>query len=100
MPAVILAIIEIAGAAFSRLMATQLGRWILQALLFFGISFVSNTIVSGAVTPALQSIFAGMGGDLVAWIAYTTCDRAITIILSADATVSASRWTIMHTKKG
>lgn len=99
MPAAILALIEVVGAAFSRLMATQLGRWVLQALLFFGISFVSNKIVSGAVTPALQSAFAGIGGTALAWMAYCNVDRAITIVLSAYATVSATRWTIMRTKK-
>ena len=100
MPAVILAIIEIAGAAFSRLMATQLGRWVLQGLLFFGISFVSNKIVSGAVTPALQAAFSGIGGNALAWIAFMNADRALTIVLSAYATVAATRWTIAHTKKG
>lgn len=94
MPAAILAIIDVMWAAFSRLVASQAGRWVLQVLLFFGISFVSNKIVSGAVSPALASYFSGIGGTAVAWISYLNVDRALTTILSAYATVSASRWTM------
>lgn len=99
MPLAIVAIIELATAAFSRVVASQVGRWALQALMFFGISFVANKITSGAVTPALQSAFAGVGADVLPWISYLNVDRALTIILSAYATVAATRWTITRTPK-
>lgn len=99
MPAAILAIIDLAVAAFSRLMASQVGRWALQILLFFGISFAANKITSGAVTPGLQSAFNGTGADVIAWISYLNVDRALTLILSAYGTVAATRWTIKRTPK-
>lgn len=97
MAGVIIAVIDVLWAAFSRLVATQAGRWILQALLFFGISFVSNKVVSGAVSPALASAFGGIGGKTIEWISFMNVDRALTTVLSAYATVSASRWTIKRT---
>lgn len=100
MPAAILAIIELVTAAFSRIIASQLGRWVLQALLFFGISFVSNKVTTAAVEPALTAAFAGVGGDILAWMSYCNIDRALTIVLSAYATVAATRWTIKRASKG
>lgn len=100
MPAAILAIIDVLIAAFSRLVASQAGRWVLQILLFFGISFVSNKFVSGVVSPTLVSAFSGMDGGAVAWISFMNIDRALTTVLSAYATIAASKWTIKHVPKG
>lgn len=96
---VVAAIIELCTAAFSRLMASQLGRWVVQAMLFLGISFVSTKITSGAVTPALQGAFSGVGGDVLAWIAYLNVDRALTIILSAYAAVASTRFALRKIPK-
>lgn len=88
----ITALIEVVGAAFSRLMATKLGPWLVQAAAFLGIQFVSSHIVSGVVSPTLAQYVGGLGGDAVRWVSFLNVDRALTIVLSAYATVAATRW--------
>lgn len=99
MPAAILAIIDVAWAALSRLFASRAGQWVLQILLFFGIQFVSNKFVAGAIKPALAAAFGGVAADVLAWIGFLNVDTALTIILSAYASSAATNFTIQRIKK-
>lgn len=94
MGAALVAFGEFLMAAFSRLMASRLGSWIVQACAFLGIQFVANKFTSTVISSELASHFSGIGGDILAWLSFLNVDSAITVILSAYATVAATHWTM------
>jgi hypothetical protein len=77
-------------AAFSRMIQTKAGHWIVALLLALGLGFATHAAV---VTPALDTIREmlvtnnGGGGTLGAaalqWMGFLNFDKAITMILSA-----------------
>lgn len=88
MPAIIAALME--GLAW--LFKSQLGRWIVSAFLFLGISFGTSHFI---ITPSLEYVRslaanAGSGGPLAAtmisWAGVLQFDKAISMILAAVAT--------------
>jgi hypothetical protein len=91
MPAFIIAAFEVLGALFSRIVASRIGYWAVQLLLFFGIQIAVNKFVAGPVKSGLSAAFGGVTADVIQWIAYLNVDRAITIIISAYAAVSMGR---------
>jgi hypothetical protein len=91
MPAVILEVIDLVIAAFSRVMSTRIGAWIVQMMLFFGIQMASQALLLAPLKAGLSAAFSGMASDVLAWVSYLNIDRALTIILSAYATVSISK---------
>lgn len=99
MPAAILAIIDVAWAALSRLIASRAGQWVLQILLFFGIQFVSSKFVAGPIKAGLSAAFGGVTSDVLAWIGFLNVDTALTIILSAYASSAATGFTLQRLKK-
>ena len=92
-----MAIIGVAGAFLSRLVASRIGMWIVSALLFFGLQMAVNKFVAGPVIDGLRSAFGGMTSDVLGWVSFLNIDRALTILLSAYATASTAR--VFLTKK-
>lgn len=86
-------------AGLSRLFGTRVGQWILSALAFLGLNFVTQEF---AVTPLLDHIKSslnGAPGDILAWVAYLNVDRYITLMLSAYATGVSAGALKMRLKK-
>ena len=97
MGAIIAGVIEALVAAFSRIMSTRIGAWIVQALLFFGIQIAANKLLVAPIKTGIASAFGGLPAEIIAWLGYLNVDRALTIIISAYATTSATR--VFLTKK-
>ncbi|MGN6482538.1 DUF2523 family protein [Luteibacter sp.] len=97
MPLVVL--LEVVGAFLARLIASRIGQWILTAILFFGINFVSKKVVVENVIPQLQAHMAGLGALTLAWMAYLNIDRGISVILSAYAAGAGTRFVMQRASK-
>jgi len=94
----VMAIWGVLSAAFSRLVSTRIGQWIGSAMLFFGVQFVASKFVAAPIKSGLAVAFGGMTSDVLAWVGFLNVDSALTIILSAYASVSLTRLAMV--KKG
>ncbi len=77
-------------AGLSRLMGTRLGQWILSALAFLGINFLTQEFAVDPMLNKIKATFAGAPGDIVAWLGFLNVDKYVTLILSAYATAAAT----------
>jgi hypothetical protein len=96
MGAAIYALIAVCTAAFSRLVATRIGQWAVQLMLFFGVQWVATKFVASPVKSGLAAAFAGMPADVLAWVSFLNVDRALTIILSAYAAASLTHMALQR----
>lgn len=76
-------------AGLSRLFSTRLGTWVAGAMLFLGIELVASNFVVGPLLDEVIGAFAGLPGDMAAWLAFLNVDRYITIVASAYATAAS-----------
>ena len=83
MPAFLAPVIAALMAAFSRVMGTRLGQWIVTALGAVGLQLVVGNTVMDQVMNMVRSSAGGIPGDLAAWLGVLNIDRYITIVLSA-----------------
>lgn len=74
------------SALLSRLISSQLGRWILSALAWLGITWATQQVATGPVLSELQGYFSGLGSEALFWVAFFNLDKAITMILGAYTT--------------
>lgn len=70
-------------AAFSRIVATRIGQWILSALLFFGLSWATQTVAMGPLLSQVSSHMGGVTGDLAQWMGVLRLDSYVSVVLSA-----------------
>lgn len=83
MPAFIAPLIAALVGAFSRIMATRLGMWVVTGLSFLGLSMATQTVAMGPIMAQVTSHMAGVGGDLAAWMGVLNLDRYVSVVLSA-----------------
>jgi hypothetical protein len=84
------AIIAFCLNAFRLLMANQLGRWIVQALAFMGLSYgVAKLVAAPALDLLTSHMHSSPGGqfaaDAIAWLGVLRLDEAISMLISAIA---------------
>src|SRR4051812_33175259 len=79
------------GAAISFIFNSQIGRWIVSALLFLGLELGTQKAVTGPMLAYMQSATSGLPASAVGWLAFFNVDRYITIIMSAYATAGVGR---------
>lgn len=92
LPLVGVGVWAILSAVLGRLVATRLGFWIAAALATLGLQIAVQSFAVGPAIDLVQTRFAGMPSDLLAWVAYLNVDKFITVVLSAytaAATLSA-----------
>lgn len=77
-------------AGLSRLVGTRLGQWVLSALAFLGINFITQKFAVDPILGQIKSSIAGAPGEIVAWLGYLNVDKYVTLILSAYATAAAA----------
>lgn len=82
-------LLAVIGAFFSRLVASRVGFWVVGALAFLGINFVSHSFVVGPILEAIMDSVADLPASLIAWLRYLNIDRYITAVLSAYASAAA-----------
>lgn len=73
-------------AALSRLFSTQVGRWIVSAMLFLGLQWVSQKTIGPAFVSAVGGYFSSVDSTLAAWLGMLRLDQYISIYLSAYVT--------------
>lgn len=74
------------GAMLSRLVSTQLGRWIMAAMAWLGITWATNQAVTEPLLANVQAYFSGIDSEALTWFAFFNMDNAITMVLGAYAT--------------
>ncbi|WP_164240842.1 DUF2523 family protein [Stenotrophomonas maltophilia] len=77
-------------AGLSRLVGTRLGQWVLSALAFLGINFMTQKFAVDPLLGQIKSSFAGAPGEIVAWLGFLNVDKYVTLVLSAYATAAAA----------
>ncbi|MCF3498206.1 MAG: DUF2523 domain-containing protein [Stenotrophomonas sp.] len=77
-------------AGLSRLFGTRLGQWILSALAFLGINFITQKFAVDPLLGQIKASVSGAPGDIVAWLGYLNVDKYVTLVLSAYATAAAA----------
>ncbi|MBH1552422.1 DUF2523 domain-containing protein [Stenotrophomonas maltophilia] len=77
-------------AGLSRLFGTRLGQWLLSALAFLGINFMTQKFAVDPLLGQIKASMAGAPGDIVAWLGYLNVDKYVTLVLSAYATAAAA----------
>ncbi|SKB73716.1 DUF2523 family protein [Luteibacter sp. 22Crub2.1] len=99
MPPFLLPLIEVVGSALSRLIFSRVGQWVLTGMLFLGIKFTAQKVVTEPLIAAIQQHVSGLGGGIIAWLAYLNVDVAITIVLSAYASASGTKMVLSRIGK-
>lgn len=77
-------------AGLSRLFGTRIGQWILSALAFLGINFMTQKFAVDPLLGQIKSAVSGAPGEIVAWLGYLNVDKYVTLVLSAYATAAAA----------
>lgn len=77
-------------AGLSRLVGTRLGQWVLSALAFLGINFMTQKFAVDPLLAQIKSSVAGAPGEIVAWLGFLNVDKYVTLVLSAYATAAAA----------
>ena len=70
-------------AAFSRLIATRAGMWVVSVLGFLGLSLATQTVAMGPIMDQVASHMSGVGGELAQWMGVLNLDRYVSVCLSA-----------------
>ncbi|RRU12123.1 DUF2523 family protein [Stenotrophomonas sp. 278] len=88
-------------AGLSRLIQTRLGQWLLAALAFLGLNFVTQEFAVDPLLNQIKQAFSGAPADIVAWLAFLNLDKYVTLVVSAYATaISAGALKMRLKKKG
>lgn len=83
MPAFLAPLIAALVAAFSRVIATRIGQWLLSAMVFFGLAWTTQHVVMDTVMNQVASHMGGVSGDLAQWMGVMRLDSYVSIVLSA-----------------
>lgn len=70
-------------AAFSRVIATRAGMWVVSVLGFLGLSLATQTVAMGPIMQQVSSHMSGVGGDLARWMGVLNLDNYVSVALSA-----------------
>lgn len=76
--AIVVGILSLLG----RLFASKLGRWIIGALMFLGISFATTRAVKYGLQTALDFGWGGIPADLAQWLSFMNVDACFSVIAS------------------
>jgi len=87
MPALLLALAEAIIGFFIR----YIGPLLLQALVFFGLTFVTQKYVTTNFVQYIQGAIGGAPATAISALASVQFDKAVTIILGAYVTAGAGR---------
>ncbi|MBL8642971.1 MAG: DUF2523 domain-containing protein [Rhodospirillaceae bacterium] len=85
------ALLAVLAAAFSRLIGSRAGHWIVSAALWLGISFASYQVVLDPAMALIQQYMSETGAEALAALAFLNVDKAVTMLFSAYAARLASR---------
>lgn len=78
-------------AAFSRLIATRAGMWVVSVLGFLGLSMAVQGVAMGPVMGQVASHMSGVGGDLARWMGVLQLDKYVSVALSAYTVSTVKR---------
>lgn len=84
---IIAALISALGWMFK----SQIGQWILSAMVALGISFTVSQFAIDPILTQIRNSASGISGEALDWIRVFRIDQYITIILSAYAVSAGKR---------
>lgn len=91
MPAFLAPLIAALVGAFSRLVATRAGMWVVSVLGFLGLSLAVQGVAMGPIMDQVAAHMQGVGGDLASWMGVLQLDRYVSVTLSAFTIGSVKR---------